>query len=371
MPSRRSVLQTVTAAAGAFAAGTLATGSARATTTAASASPTAAVSDKGTHLVLLGTAGGPPPFADRMGISSALVVNGRTYVIDCGRGAVTQFLRAGLDPRSLSGIFLTHLHADHTVDYFAFPLLCGGMPKPFAGFNRLLDVYGPGSPGELHNTSGKAWFNPGNPFPGTADLTRLAAEAWAYSTNAFTAEGLGGAPTDLLNVHEIGLPDVGATAANTAPPMAPFTVMENDDMKVTAILVPHGAVFPSFAYRFETADGSVVFSGDTAPTANIPALAKDASVLVHEVIDTAWFQEQGLPAPVIAHMQDVHTPISAIGRIGAESGADKVVLTHFSPGDPHARSEQWWAKQARASKKAGGYHGQIVVGRDLLHLAVK
>ncbi|MFJ9382089.1 MBL fold metallo-hydrolase [Streptomyces sp. NPDC101455] len=357
---------------GAIAAGTLATGSAQATTSATSASSTAAaVSDKGTHLVLLGTAGGPPPFADRMGISSALVVNGKTYVIDCGRGAVTQFVRAGLDMRSLSGIFLTHLHADHTVDYFAFPLLCGGVFQPFTGFSKVLDVYGPGSPGELHSISGKSWFNPSNPFPGTAGLTRLAAEAWAYSTNAFTAEGIGVPPSDLLNVHEIALPDTGATVTDTAPSMSPFTVMENDEMKVTAILVPHGAVFPAFAYRFETPDGSVVFSGDTAPTANIPVLAKHASVLVHEVIDTTWFQEQGLPAPIVTHMQDVHTPVSEIGRIGAESGARKMVLTHFSPGDPQARSEQWWARQARVGKKAAGYRGEIVVGRDLLRMRVR
>ncbi|WP_372442027.1 hypothetical protein [Actinomadura violacea] len=37
-------------------------------------------------------------------------------MIDAGRGAVTQFMRAGLSMPSLAGIFVTHLHADHTVD---------------------------------------------------------------------------------------------------------------------------------------------------------------------------------------------------------------------------------------------------------------
>jgi ribonuclease BN (tRNA processing enzyme) len=330
------------------------------------------VTGRGTHLVLLGTAGGPPPVADRMGISSALVVNGKTYVIDCGRGAVTQFVRAGLDLSSLAGIFLTHLHADHTVDYFSFPLLAGGAAS--TGFTTVLDVYGPGSPGELHSHGGEgkdmAWFNPGDPFPGTAGLTRLAAEAWAYSTNAFAAEGMGVRPVDLLDVHEITLPGVGATAIDTAPSMAPFAVMENDDVKVTAILVPHGAVFPSFAYRFDTAGGSVVFSGDTATTANIPVLANGADVLVHEVIDTSWFEERSFPAPLVNHLRTVHTPIAEIGRIGAESGAGKVVLTHFAPSNPNARSEAWWADQAEASRTIAGYGGEIVVGRDLGHLAL-
>ncbi|MDT3442806.1 MULTISPECIES: MBL fold metallo-hydrolase [unclassified Pseudofrankia] len=357
--------------AGAATTGVLAAGfpTQAAATPAASSLQTATASGKGTHLVLLGTGGGPLPVAGRAGISSALVVNGKTYVIDCGRGAVTQFMQAGLDMKSLSGIFLTHLHADHTVDYFSFPLL-GGTAS--IKFENTLEVYGPGSPGALNSQSGRevTWFSPGNPFPGTADLTRLAAEAWAYATNSFTAEGIGVPPAGLLHVHEIALPDVGATVTNTAPSMTPFAVMENDDMKVTATLVPHGAAFPSFAYRFETAAGSVVFSGDTAPTANIPVLAKDANVLVHEVIDLSWFKDQGYPAALVTHLQEVHTPISEIGRIGAESGARKVVLTHFGPNDPKARSEQWWAAQARASAKNGGYKGPVVVGKDLLSLTV-
>jgi len=50
-----------------------------------------------TELVLLGTAGAPLPVAGRAGISSALVVDGRVFVIDCGRGAPSGFADAGLD----------------------------------------------------------------------------------------------------------------------------------------------------------------------------------------------------------------------------------------------------------------------------------
>src|SRR5579871_3916691 len=45
----------------------------------------------GMSVILLGTNGGPPPLAARYGISSALVVNGKVYVIDCGRGSLSQF----------------------------------------------------------------------------------------------------------------------------------------------------------------------------------------------------------------------------------------------------------------------------------------
>jgi ribonuclease BN (tRNA processing enzyme) len=69
-----------------------------------------------TELVLLGTAGAPMPVAGRGGISSALVVSGRVFVIDCGRGSPSAFAEAGLAFPRLEAVFLTHLHADHIGD---------------------------------------------------------------------------------------------------------------------------------------------------------------------------------------------------------------------------------------------------------------
>src|SRR4051794_15004757 len=69
-----------------------------------------------TELVLLGTAGAPMPVAGRAGISSALIVGERVFVIDCGRGSPSAFVDAGLDFTRLEAVFLTHLHADHTGD---------------------------------------------------------------------------------------------------------------------------------------------------------------------------------------------------------------------------------------------------------------
>jgi ribonuclease BN (tRNA processing enzyme) len=330
-----------------------------------SASAAAAPSDSDPlSLTLLGTLGGPPPLAHRFGISSALVVNGRTYVVDCGRGAVSQYMRAGLSMPSLAGIFLTHLHADHVVDYFSFPLLCAGITGK-QGFHSAIDVYGPGPSGLtslLADSTGTV--------PGTAAMTALADQTYAASTTFFLAEHFGIDPTTLLNVHEIMPPaSSGASPVNKAPAgMAPFTVMENEDVKVSAILVPHGAVYPAYAYRFDTEYGSVVFSGDTSPTPNIPRLAQGADVLVHETADMAILPELGYPQAAVDHIRSVHTDVTLLGGIAAESGVRTLVASHLTPGDLTVLSDAAWRKLLRASASTADYRGEMILGEDLMRI---
>ena len=312
-------------------------------------------------VILLGTNGGPPPLAARFGISSALVVNGKTYVIDCGRGSLSQYVRAGLTLPSLAGIFLTHLHSDHTVDYFSYPLL-----SATTGAFQSTEVYGPGPAGEDSLVPSA----PG-PVPGIAGLTTLANQAFAASTTFFRAENNGVDPVNLVHVHEILPPaSAGASLSVPAPVMAPFTVLENGDVKVTAICVPHGAVYPAYAYRFDTDYGSVVFSGDTSPTPNIITLAQGADLLVHEAVDLAVYETLGLPPALLAHLQSVHTDVSLLGQIAAETGVKTLVASHLGPADPSVLSDAGWRQALRASARQAHFGGEMILGEDLLQIPV-
>ncbi|MCI3275314.1 MBL fold metallo-hydrolase [Streptomyces cylindrosporus] len=359
--SRRALLSAV--AASAVAATPLLAAMPAAAATASDASD---ASDADLSLVLLGTNAGPPPLADRYGISSALVVNGKTYVIDCGRGAVTQYMRAGLSLPSLTGIFLTHLHADHIVDYYAFPLLAAGAAGT-QGFQTTVSVHGPGSAGIASTVTGA----PGT-VPGTVEMTKLAGQAYAASPTFFMTEHAGIDPATLLDVHDVLPPDTtGASATNTAPAMQPFTVMEDDNVKVTAILVPHGAVYPAYAYRFDTDHGSVVFSGDTAPTPNIITLAQNADVLVHEAVYPDGLLGLGLPQALVDHILATHTDVAKLGAIAAAANVDTLVATHLGPGDPATVPDTTWRRLLRTSASSAGYNGRMILGSDLLHLPVK
>src|ERR1700679_3934368 len=102
-----------------------------------------------TELVLLGTAAAPMPVRGRLGISSALVVDGRVFVVDCGRGSPTAFIEAGLDFTRLEAVFITHLHADHVGDLAGILLYPWGVRADARGPLIPIQVYGPSRPREL------------------------------------------------------------------------------------------------------------------------------------------------------------------------------------------------------------------------------
>jgi len=332
-------------------------------------------------LVLLGTAGGPLPSTARSGIAQAVVVGGRTYLVDCGSGVTLQLRRARL-LSSLHQVFITHLHSDHTCDYFNLFLL----GWPILQWNPPVHVYGPGPAGGVGSfppDRGRrvALHHPANPTPGVVDLTNSQFEAHAYDINVRMREAGRRDLSALVVPHEIAVPeDLGARGPDrVAPAMEPIVVAEHDDVRVTATLVRHAPVFPAFAFRFDTAGRSVVLSGDTAPCGNLITLARGADILVHEVFDDGVTGAEAGGRPSAGpdddddgweaerrhhHMITSHTPLSEVVGIAAEAGVRRLVLTHFIPGDD-AMSDEHWLKGV-----VGDFDGEVVVGRDLMEITL-
>ncbi|MDQ4071233.1 MAG: MBL fold metallo-hydrolase [Actinomycetota bacterium] len=334
------------------------------------------MSAHGSKLVLLGTAGGPLPSPVRSGISQAVVVDGRTYLVDCGSGVTRQLRRARL-LKGLHRVLLTHLHSDHTCDYFDVFLL----GWPVLQWNPPVHVFGPGPAGGVASfppdPAGRPLplHEPDDPTPGLLALTRAQFRAHAYDINVRMREAGRRDLAPLVVPHEIGVPaEVGASAPDRlAPAMEPIVVEEDGRVRITAVLVRHAPVFPAFAYRFDTPDGSVVLSGDTAPCPNLVTLARGADVLVHEVFDDRALGQEEVGGDTAEeaeeaarrhhHMVTSHTPLSEVGRIAAESGVARLVLTHFIPGDDTLPDEHW-------VKGVTGYDGEVAVGQDLMELSL-
>jgi ribonuclease BN (tRNA processing enzyme) len=297
------------------------------------------------------------------------VVADRAYVVDCGSGVARQLRRARL-LKHVHQVFLTHLHSDHDCDYFNLFLL----GWPILQRNPPVNVYGPGPAGWLPPIPADAPAGHHiplvgtNPTPGLLEITRAQVAAHAYDINIRMREAGRTDLTTLVAPHEIVL-GFGVGGGNgTAPPMDPILISEDERVRVTAVLVDHAPVFPAFAYRFDTDDGSIVISGDTAPCANLIKLARGADILVHEVFadDVAAPEAPGdwEARQRERHLRDSHTPLSAVGRVAAESEVRRLVLTHFLPGDDTLADEHW------ARGVATSFDGEVIPGRDLLELTL-
>jgi ribonuclease BN (tRNA processing enzyme) len=311
-----------------------------------------------TELVLLGTAGAPLPVAGRRGISSALVVGGRIFVIDCGRGAPSGYADAGLDFTRLEAIFLTHLHVDHTGDLPGLLLYPWGVRTGGNGPLPPIRVYGPSRPQTL--PEGDADFrrvteiHPELPAPGTADLVADILTAYAYHLNVMPLDSH--MPDAGMLVRGIDVA-VRAPAARSTP--APLPVYADEAVRVTAVAVTHGRATPALAYRFDTADGSVVFSGDTTVNDDLIALAAGTDILVHHVADLGYLQRHGTTGPELARMAALHTDVTQVGSVAERAGARELILSHYVPAGPGAITEAEWAERA-----GRGFSGTTTAGRD-------
>ncbi len=342
------------------------------------------------RVVLLGTGGGPPAVAHRANTATAVVVSDAVYVVDCGRGAVSAYVNAGLSLGHLRAVFVTHMHADHTGELINF-FLYGLHPQGPAGggLPSRIRVFGPGRSDELLTMGApiESPICPSTPMTGTSDLLSHSIAAHAGHLNVAIAAGfpdireaiavteLTVASADnqpsLLTVNlglEVGAADLGVVDAGansvSAPTMDPVVIMEDDRVRVSAILVPHGGMFPALAYRFDTDSGSVVVSGDTAKSENVVALAAGSDLLIHEVMDADAMVMSGMPEQFVHEiLLQVHTESVEVGEVGSQAGAERIALHHFVPSQPGAVGDDRWSRQVSSR-----YDGEVIVGRDLMSI---
>ncbi|WP_344441830.1 MBL fold metallo-hydrolase, partial [Agromyces soli] len=249
----------------------------------------------------------------------------------------------------LGGVFLTHLHSDHTTDLLNLALF--GM-FGLSGEGPRIPIVGPGDRGALPPVSSRATtpprpVAPGLPTPGTADMFRLLMESQATDLNDRVLDALRPSPLELFDARDIALPAGIGYHPNTAPTpeMAPFTVFEDDRVRVDAILVQHPPIAPAFGFRFTSDEGSVAISGDTAKCDNMVRLAAGAELLLHEAISFDWVtdtyggRDDETSRASIDHHRKSHTSVEEAIAVAREAGVRRLALHHLVPG--HLPAEDW------------------------------
>lgn len=204
--------------------------------------------------------------------NTCLLVTGSRcrFLIDCGASSLVALKQSGIDPNSIDGVVITHLHGDHF----------GGLPfllldaRLIAKRKRPLFLFGP------------------------AGLkTRLeAAQEVLFPESSGTALGF---PPDLCEL------DIGTRHEGSGFAMTPF-------------LAEHSAGAPCFSLRIECDGRIVTYSGDTEWTERLAAAARGADLFICEC--------SSYERPLKGHL-DYKTLEPRLDAIGAK----RVILTHMNP----------------------------------------
>ncbi|TMK47607.1 MAG: MBL fold metallo-hydrolase [Alphaproteobacteria bacterium] len=279
-----------------------------------------------TRIVFLGTKGGPRIGVGASNPANLVVVNETPFVIDCGMGVSRQLVGAGVPIPSVKYIFISHHHSDHNLEYG----------------NLFYNAWVAGLSTPIHS------FGP----KGIEAMTKTYWELNKFDVETRIADEGRPDPRPLLVAKDITEDGV---------------VLQTRDVKVTAFRTPHPPIVDNFAYKFETPDGTIVFSSDTNYNPKLAEFAKDADVLVHEclyvpAVDRLVNKTKN-GATLKKHLLESHTTTEDVGRIAAAADVKVLVMSHFVPGDDPLVTDDNWTEDVKKN-----YSGRIIVAKDLMEL---
>jgi ribonuclease BN (tRNA processing enzyme) len=279
-----------------------------------------------TRIVFLGTKGGPRVGIGASNPANLVMINDTPFVIDCGMGVSRRLVDAGVPIPSVKYIFITHHHSDHNLEY-------GNL---------------------FYNAWAAGLSTPINSF-GPKGIEAMTKSFWEL--NRFDVE---------TRIEDEGRPDPRKLLI-AKDITEDGLVLQTSDVKVTAFRTPHPPIVDNFAYKFETPDGVIVFSSDTAYNPKLAEFAKGADVLVHEcmympAVDRLVLKTKN-GATLRKHLLASHTTTEDVGRIAAAAGAKVLVLSHFVPGDDPLVTDDNWTEDVKKN-----FTGKIIVAKDLMEL---
>ncbi|WP_262690233.1 MBL fold metallo-hydrolase [Kordiimonas aestuarii] len=271
-------------------------------------------------LVMLGT-GTPNADPARSGPAVAVVVGGRSFVVDAGPGVVRRAAAAAangipaLAPDKLDTAFLTHLHSDHTVGLPDLIFTSWVLERPI-----LLRLFGP---------------------KGTADMAGHLAKAYSVDVQM----RLSGLEPATPEGHKVKVKEI-----------SPGIVLESDGVTVEAIPVLHGSWEEAYGYKFTSGGKTIVISGDARTSPALIEAAKGVDILVHEVYSDAGFKRR---QPVWQkYHASFHTSASELAAIANEAKPKLLVLYH----------QLYWGTADEDLVReihAAGYNGAVISAKDL------
>lgn len=244
-------------------------------------------------------AGTPTPTKTRFGSSYVIDVSGEQLMIDCGPATTYKLVKAGLWPTNIDYLFFTHHHFDHDIDYPCF-LLCRWDQS--TGTEKQLQVYGPTLTEKITH--------------GILGEDGLFAHDWKARINHPTSQRV--------------FVNRGGTLPRTPPivqakDIGPGNICSSTDWEMKATTAEHVQPYlDSLAYRIDSEEGSVVFTGDTEPCQPVVDLARNADVM----LCMCWDDQETMNANGEALKQCGTTGAALMAQA---AGVKKLVLVHVGP----------------------------------------
>ena len=270
-----------------------------------------------TQLVVLGS-GTPNADAERVSSGIAIAVDNQPYLIDCGRGVVQRVVQAhaedliAWDTLNLTRLFVTHLHADHTVGLpdLLFTPWIHGRAEP-------VQAYGP------------VGFD-----------TMLRHINMAYAEN--------------IREHRSAHPSTEKGFQAEVFEVSEGICHQDELLSVYALPANHGEL-TALSYKFVTPDATIVISGDTKPVPDFTNWARGCDLLIHEVYSSRQFPDR--PPAWQAYHSRVHTSALELAALANEIQPGLLLLYH----------QLFWGQTPAelVAEITSQYDGRVVSTNDL------
>jgi ribonuclease BN (tRNA processing enzyme) len=196
------------------------------------------------------------------------VANGRCLLIDCGASSLIAMKAANVDPASVNGIVVTHLHGDH---FGGIPFLI--LDAQFSRRTERLAVAGPTGIRSRVEAAMEVFF------PGSSSVERRFDIEWV--------ELAPGYPVDVIG------------------------------FEVTAAEVVHASGAPALAVRVTAAGAVVAYSGDTEWTDALVDVSAGADVFACE----GYFFDKKVR---------YHLDYKTLEQFVPQLSAERVIVTHMA-----------------------------------------
>jgi ribonuclease BN (tRNA processing enzyme) len=267
----------------------------------------------------LGT-GAPPVSLRRAGPAHLVRAGGTRVLIDCGAQVSHRLVEAGCPGASLDALIVTHLHSDHTVDFYQLIV------------------------SSWHQGRDRPW--------------RIIAPQPVLALLRAIYDGF--RPERELRIAFEKRPSATGLEVSFEE-LKPGPIAGLGELAITAFEVDHAPVEPAFGLAIAAEGQRIVFSGDTRPCEALATAATGVDLLVTEV----YVARDMPPVPGVrsaetaAAVRAYHMTPDEVASLALRAGAKMLALTHLVPPATDTAA-------LISDIRAAGYDGPALVGEDLL-----